>query len=95
MANVEVTQPHSLSRSDAKSRLEGFTTMMAKYGARLDWSGDSATIKGMGVSGTVDITDSSVVMKLKLGMMAKAAGVDATKLQSSITKRLKAAYEEE
>jgi len=95
MARVEVTQPHSLSRSDAKAKLTGFTDMMGKYGAKLVWSGDTANIKGIGVSGTVQITDASVIMKLKLGMMAKAAGVDPVRLEGSISKRLKAAYEDE
>jgi len=95
MAKLEVTQSHSLSPSDAKAKLQGFTEMMGKYGASLAWSGNRAKIKGMGVSGTVDVTGSSVVMNLKLGMLAKAAGVDPVRLEASIAKRLKAAFEGE
>ncbi len=95
MSKVHVNQPHSLSRSDAKSRLQGFSDMMGKYGASLAWSGDNATIKGIGVSGSVAVTDSAIDMNLKLGMMARVAGVDPVRLKASIAKRLKAAFEDE
>jgi putative polyhydroxyalkanoate system protein len=92
MATVKVTQPHSLpSPADARARLGGFEDMLRKYGVKLDWRGDHATFNGIGVSGGVDVTSRAVDVTVKLGLMAKAAGVDPDRLRKSIEKRLAAA----
>ncbi len=93
MADVRVSQAHAVSTTEAKQRIAEFEQMMSKYGVKADWNGNSAKLKGLGVSGSIDITDKAVDVVVKLGMMAKAAGVDADKLRGSITKRLKAAFE--
>lgn len=93
MSNVTVRQPHSLPRAEARAKLAGFEGMLKKYGVSLAWKGDSATVSGIGVSGDIAVSDAAIDISLKLGMMAKMAGVDATKLQASIAKRLKEAYE--
>ncbi|MCP4503859.1 MAG: hypothetical protein GY822_28365 [Deltaproteobacteria bacterium] len=93
MANVVVTQAHSLSASDAKEKFADFETMMGKYGVKAKWSGNNAALKGVGVSGSIAILDATVKVELKLGMMAKAAGVDAKRLEESITKRLAKAFD--
>jgi putative polyhydroxyalkanoate system protein len=93
MADVKVTQPHSVGAAEAKTRIGGFEEMMSKYGVKADWAGNAAKLKGMGVSGSIDVTDSLVTVVVKLGMMAKAAGVKPDKLKASIEKRLKAAFE--
>lgn len=67
---------------------------MAKYGVSANWSGNKATLKGMAVSGGIDISPSKIDIAIKLGMMARAAGVDPARLQASIEKRLRAAFEE-
>ena len=91
MSTVKVTQPHSLSTEEAKGKLGSFEEMLSKYGVKLAWSGDRAEIKGFGVSGDVKVQADSVQVAVKLGMMAKAAGVDPGKLEKSIEKRLLAA----
>lgn len=88
MSNVVVRQPHSLGAAGAKSKLDGFAAMLAKYKVKLDWSGNSAKIKGIGVGGGVDVTDTDVTVKVELGFAAKLAGIDPTRLQGSIAKRL-------
>lgn len=93
MADVRVTQPHSLSRDDAKQKMGGFEEMMKKYGVDAKWSGSHADLKGTGVKGSIDIADSDVRVELKLGMLAKAAGIDAARLEKSIGRRLKEAFE--
>jgi len=90
MAEITVVENHSLSAADAKTRVMAFEEMMSKYGVRATWSGTDAKLKGMGVSGTMKISDSEVRVVLKLGMMARAAGVDPNRLKSSIQKRLHA-----
>lgn len=88
MAKIVVQQNHSLSPDEAISKIAGFQEMMAKYGVKAKWKGNHADLKGLGVSGSIDVSDSEVVVTLKLGMMAKAAGVDADRLKKSIEKRL-------
>lgn len=93
MADVRVTQSHTVSLDDAKQKLGSFEDMMKKYGVSAKWSGSHADLKGTGVKGAIDITGSDVRVELKLGMLAKAAGIDADRLHKSIGRRLKEAFE--
>lgn len=93
MADVRVTEPHDTTPADARSRISDFEDMMSKYGVKAKWKGNSAKLKGTGVSGSIDVTDDDVTVVVKLGMLAKAAGIDPQKLENSIRKRLKAAFE--
>ena len=95
MSAIKVRVPHGSSRSEARDKLGVFEQMMGKYGVSLRWSGDAAEIRGMGVSGRVSVDDAEVEVSLKLGMMARAAGVDPSRLQRSIAKRLGEAFEAE
>lgn len=88
MSDVNVSCPHNLGAAEARKRLGEFEEMMGKYGVKPSWSGNSASLKGTGVSGSIEVTDTQVSIQLKLGMLARAAGVDATKLKGSIEKRL-------
>lgn len=92
MADVRVTQPHNLSVEEAKSKMSDFEDMMKKYGVSAKWSGGHADLKGTGVKGGIDVTGNDVKVELKLGMLAKAAGIDSARLQSSISRRLKEAF---
>jgi putative polyhydroxyalkanoate system protein len=94
MADVRVTQTHdNLSLEDAKQKLGSFEEMMKKYNVKAEWSGRHADLKGTGVKGAVDVTDTSVTVELRLGMLAKAAGIDPKRLSQSIERRLKEAFE--
>lgn len=93
MAKVNVKQPHSLSLDEVRAKMGEFEEMMGKYGVKANWSGNKASLKGVGVTGDIAVSDSDVSVALKLGMMAKAAGVDPKRLEASIAKRLKAAFE--
>ena len=92
MSNVEVNFPHSLSKDEAKGKIASFEEMLKKYGVKADWKGHAAKLKGLGVSGSINVTDSDVAIVVKLGMMAKAAGVDPVRLKASIEKRLNQAF---
>ena len=91
MSTIKITQAHRLTGEDAKSKLGAFESDIAKYGMRLDWKGNRADLKGTGASGAVDVTSSAVSVEVKLGMMAKMAGVKPDLLEKSIQKRLKSA----
>ena len=88
MATVKVEQAHSLSVDEAKDALKSFASEIAKFGMRLEWSGNSAALKGTGASGDVQVAADRVVVTVKLGMLAKAAGVKADRLEGSIGRRL-------
>ncbi len=91
MATVRVQQSHQLGKEAARSALHSFEEMLGKYRVKLAWSGSKADIKGTGVSGDVQVSDTTVDVKVELGMMARVAGVDATKLEASIRRRLQEA----
>ena len=93
MADIKVTESHSLSVDDAVLKVQSFEEMLKKYGVKSKWKSGHADLKGTGVSGSIDVTTSDVTVFLKLGMLAKAAGIDAERLQGSIQRRLKAALE--
>ncbi|MCA9539315.1 MAG: polyhydroxyalkanoic acid system family protein [Myxococcales bacterium] len=93
MADVKVTESHALGAAEAIKRIASFEEMMAKYGVKSIWKGNSAKLDGTGVSGSIDVTDTAVSVVVKLGMLAKMAGIDPGKLEGPIRKRLKAAFE--
>ena len=88
MATVRVEQSHSLSVDEAKDALKSFASEIAKFGMRLEWNGSKAALKGTGASGDVTVEPDKVVVTIKLGMLAKAAGVKADRLEGSIGRRL-------
>lgn len=93
MADVEIKEEHGLGPETAVGRIKAFEETLKKYHVKAAWSGQRANLKGVGVSGSIDVTGSDVTVRLKLGMMARAAGVDAQKLGRSIRRRLKAALQ--
>ena len=88
MSDIVVRQDHALSPEEAKSRISGLEEMMGKYGVQAEWAGNHAELKGMAISGSIEVSDAEVVVSIKLGMMAKAVGVDPDRLKASIEKRL-------
>jgi putative polyhydroxyalkanoate system protein len=88
MSTIHVVQTHSLPFAEVKQRLARFEENLAKVGARLEWNGQRAVIKAMGVSGEVVYSPSDVRVNIKLGLMAKAAGVDPARLEGTIQRRL-------
>ncbi len=88
MADIVVKQPHQLSPDEVRDKLTAFEDMMGKYGVKANWKGNHAKLKGTGVSGSIDVSNTDVTVTIKLGMMAKAVGVDPVRLKGSIEKRL-------
>ncbi len=68
---------------------------MQQFGASLVWKGQRAEVNGLGVSGSAEISEGLVELTIKLGMLARAAGLDEERLKSSISRRLAAALSEE
>lgn len=91
-ADIVVVEKHMGTPDEARDKIASFQEMLDKYGVKPSWKGNHAKLKGLGVKGTIDIDDENVRVELSLGMMAKAAGVKADKLENSIRKRLKKAF---
>jgi putative polyhydroxyalkanoate system protein len=91
VADVVVTESHKLGIEGAKRALEPFSADLSKYGMSLHWKGSEADLKGTGASGSVVVTDTQVTVTVKLGMMAKVAGIKPDKLHDSIQRRVRAA----
>jgi putative polyhydroxyalkanoate system protein len=91
VSTVQVEESHALGVEGAKQKLGSFADEIKKYGMSLSWNGSEAELKGTGASGSVKVTPDKVTVVVKLGMLAKAAGVKPDKLHDSIQRRLKAA----
>ena len=95
MSTITVRHLHNLTLDTARERINAFEQALNKFGAQLVWTDNTAEVKGFGVTGTAELGEGFVEVCLKLGMMAKAAGVDSVKLEASIAKRLAAAFADE
>lgn len=58
---MKFQQEHSLSKEEAKKRLEALTSYWAKYGVEVKWEGDSARfsgkVKGVHVDASMTVKD--------------------------------------
>ena len=95
MGTINIRQEHSLSIDEARTRLASFESQMSQIGAKLVWKGSRAEVSGLGVSGSAVITEGLVELTLKLGMLARAAGVDEDRLKGSISRRLSVTLSED
>ena len=94
MSVIKVSEPHNTTAADAVGKITSFEEMMKKYGVKAVWSGTTAKLKGTGVSGGIDVNASTCDVEVKLGMLARRM-VDPARLEASIRKRLKAAFDPE
>lgn len=92
MSKITVRHPHNLTLKVARERINAFEETLKKFGASLVWTDNTAEVKGFGVTGSAELGEGFVEICLKLGMMAKAAGVDPVRVQGSIEKRLGTAF---
>jgi len=93
MSTIKVEQAHDLSIEEAKTKVEAFgQDMKERFGLSMTWDGNRALLKGIGASGDVEVKSDAVLVAIKLGMMAKAAGIKADRVEASVIKRLKSAF---
>jgi putative polyhydroxyalkanoate system protein len=88
MSSIHIEIPHTHSPVEVQRRVSVFSDTLAKYGARLVWKGSRAEIQGIGVSGEVNNDPGRLKVSLKLGLVARVAGVDPVRLEGSIRKKL-------
>ena len=73
MADVSITQQHTLDIPECKLRLQKFESILAeKFGITLEWDETNrAKIRGKGVSGSLSIDSRQVDVQLALGLLLK------------------------
>ena len=91
MATINIERTHTLSLDQARSAIDKFEGDLKRFGLKAEWKGNVAQLKGTGASGEIRVEPSKVSIEIKLGLLAKAAGIDPTRVQASIEKRLDAA----
>jgi putative polyhydroxyalkanoate system protein len=88
--DIALEQAHSLGRAVARKRLDEVEAKLKeRFGVSLQWTGDTAQVSGKGVSGSISITDTLLVVNLKLGLMMRPlAGQIRAAMQRQIDKAL-------
>lgn len=89
MADIHIERQHNLQAATLKDRLaEMEGKLQERYGVTLVWRGDTADVKGTGVSGTISILPHAVQVALKLGFLVKPF---ASKIQETMERQLEKA----
>lgn len=70
MANIRVTQAHTMALADAKKAAQEVTDKLAaKFDMKSNWEGDVLHFKRSGVDGTLAVTAKDATINIKLGFM--------------------------
>jgi putative polyhydroxyalkanoate system protein len=93
MASIRIVENHSLSPEEAKKRVQAFEEQLEKFRMKAHWKDLRAELKGTGASGEIRVTGQAVEVDVKLGLLAKAAGIDADRAENAIRKRLRQALD--
>ncbi len=92
MSDIHVVEAHQTTIEGAKAKVADFEDMLKKYHVKAVWSGANAKLKGTGVKGSIKVDDTNVTVDVALGLVARAAGIKADRLEGSIRKRLQRAF---
>jgi putative polyhydroxyalkanoate system protein len=70
MANIHIKRSHSLPRDEARARVEEIAEdLKKKLDAKYAWKGDSLQFHRSGASGTIDVKDDYIDLRIKLGLL--------------------------
>ena len=70
MADIDIRRPHTLDHEQARdlaNRVAG--ELGGSLGLSHDWRGDQLHFDGMGVKGHIDVQDSEVHVRVRLGLL--------------------------
>jgi putative polyhydroxyalkanoate system protein len=83
MSDVNASKAHGMTKAEALVKLATLADQMAaKYGVKVEFRGDVATVSGRGVNGEARVDNTHVHLNLKLGLLLRPiagkvrAGVD-------------------
>ena len=86
MARIIVERPHALGKEKAREKAEVLVEKLAeKYGIAHKWNGDSVELNGKGATGTVDVEDTLVRVRLELNFFLSAM---SGQIQAEVEKQL-------
>jgi putative polyhydroxyalkanoate system protein len=70
MANIHIKQQHDLTPDEARKRVEEIARdLQDKLSVDYRWDGDSLRFQRSGASGSIDVGDDFIELKVKLGMV--------------------------
>lgn len=70
MANIRVTQAHSMSLDEARAAAQEVTDKLAaKFDFKSSWQGNTLNFKRSGVDGSLAVTTKEATIDIKLGFM--------------------------
>ncbi len=70
MAQFNISKPYTMPVEDVREVALGLAERLKKdHAIRSKWQGDSVSIKGSGIDGSLDFHDGQIDIHVKLGMM--------------------------
>ncbi len=73
MPGFRLSKPYTMPRDELREAAEGLALQLERqHGVRSRWEGDTVSIKGAGVDGTLSIEDNVVDVSVKLSLLASA-----------------------
>ena len=86
MPSIEIIHHHSLGREGAFEAIKGLeSSVSSNHGLKILWEDSLITIKGRGVSGSIDILDERIEVYIKVSFILRAF---APKIESAIRQEL-------
>ena len=73
MPDISITQPHSLSQTDARAAAQKVADKLAReYGLNCTWDGDVLRFARTGVEGALTLGERQAALRIKLGFLMSA-----------------------
>jgi putative polyhydroxyalkanoate system protein len=90
MADIDIERNHKLGLQELRRRLGTLEEkLQERYGAKVQWRGDEADIKGPGFTGTLHLAEERVAVALKLNfVMRPLAGKIREAMEKQVDKAL-------
>ena len=90
MSTIIVEREHQLGRDGARDKAQALAERLAeKYDVAYQWHGDTLAVNRAGAEGTIVVGDSTIYIKLKLGVLFSALkGKIKREMEAALDKRL-------
>jgi putative polyhydroxyalkanoate system protein len=86
MSKIHIVRRHTLSLQDAKAEVERIAQRIeSDYGAEYAWDGDTLCFARSGVSGHITVSDESLDLTVRLGLLLSAI---AGQIEQQITAKV-------
>ena len=73
MSKIKLERDHGMGSADEAKALVAPVEekLKERYGVTLDWNGNNAKIKGVGISGQFNLNDTKILVEIKLGLLLR------------------------